>query len=405
MSDDKLPIMFFATREVDQLRIEGSGSSDIPQWVLTGDDLLQKASELNASFDLITTNFKRHQELESPVPFVFVAKLKDDSTSKSRRREIESVFRTGDRSNIIGLADTKELLVKVDSIKQIKTISSRLKDHNQNKLAISCLDTFSDFHPTIIDAELENILKVKLIDFQDYETNNSIHSLFERKLIKLQVPYRKTLYANDLPVYRIETSAKNFLDELENSVEFDMLFSIEPMPMYTVTVDMVADETPIETIEPLPDTFYQTLGLLDSGVANIPQLSPWLSDKRWSVYPESSIDPGHGTFVAGVALYGDKLESNQWVDHHGIKLFDAAVFPGGKEKLAEDELIANINETIEQNHEKVKIWNLSISVARQVSDSKFSDLGIALDDLQTRFNILICKSAGNCNNFVSGRPK
>ena len=113
MSDDKLPIMFFATREVDQLRIEGSGSSDIPQWVLTGDDLLQKASELNASFDLITTNFKRHQELESPVPFVFVAKLKDDSTSKSRRREIESVFRTGDRSNIIGLADTKELLVKV----------------------------------------------------------------------------------------------------------------------------------------------------------------------------------------------------------------------------------------------------------------------------------------------------
>ena len=78
MSDDKLPIMFFATREVDQLRIEGSGSSDIPQWVLTGDDLLQKASELNASFDLITTNFKRHQELESR-SLCFVAKLKDDS--------------------------------------------------------------------------------------------------------------------------------------------------------------------------------------------------------------------------------------------------------------------------------------------------------------------------------------
>lgn len=405
MSDDKLPIMFFVTREIDQLRIEGSGSSAIPQWVLTGDDLLQKANELDAAFDLVVTNFKRHEDRESPVPFVFVAKLKDDSTSKTRRREVESVFRTGDRSNLIGLADAGELLIKVDSSKQIETIASRLKDHNQNKFAISCLDTFSDFQPNIIDAEPDNIAKVKLIDFQDYEMNNSIHSLFERKLIKLQVPYRKTHYTNNLPVYRIETSTKSFLDELDNTIEFDMLFSIEPMPMYSVRVDMIVDEAPIETIEPLPDTFYQTLGLLDSGVADIPQLNPWITDKRWSVYPESSIDPGHGTFVAGVALYGDKCESNQWVDHHGIKIFDAAVFPGGKEKLAEDELIANISEAIEHNHEKVKIWNLSISVTRQVSDSKFSDLGIALDDLQTRFNILICKSTGNCNNFVSGRPK
>ena len=92
MSDDKLPIMFFVTREIDQLRIEGSGSSAIPQWVLTGDDLLQKANELDAAFDLVVTNFKRHEDRESPVPFVFVAKLKDDSISKTCRREVESVF-------------------------------------------------------------------------------------------------------------------------------------------------------------------------------------------------------------------------------------------------------------------------------------------------------------------------
>ena len=65
MSDDKLPIMFFVTREIDQLRIEGSGSSAIPQWVLTGDDLLQKANELDAAFDLVVTNFKRHEDRES----------------------------------------------------------------------------------------------------------------------------------------------------------------------------------------------------------------------------------------------------------------------------------------------------------------------------------------------------
>jgi hypothetical protein len=40
-----------------------------------------------------------------------------------------------------------------------------------------------------------------------------------------------------------------------------------------------------------------------------------------------------------------------------------------------------------------------------VSDTKFSDLAIALDSLQEKYNILICKSAGNCINFISGRPK
>ena len=34
MNNDKLPIKFFAPREIDELRIEPGGSSDIPGWVL-----------------------------------------------------------------------------------------------------------------------------------------------------------------------------------------------------------------------------------------------------------------------------------------------------------------------------------------------------------------------------------
>ena len=61
------------------------------------------------------------------------------------------------------------------------------------------------------------------------------------------------------------------------------------------------------------------------------------------------------------------------------------------------ELIENIKDAIAANYQKVKIWNLSISITRPVSDYKFSDFAIALDDLQTKYNVLICKSAGNCN--------
>lgn len=45
MAGEKLPIKFFAPREIDELRVEGNGSSDTPNWVLEGRELEQRASE------------------------------------------------------------------------------------------------------------------------------------------------------------------------------------------------------------------------------------------------------------------------------------------------------------------------------------------------------------------------
>ena len=85
-----------------------------------------------------------------------------------------------------------------------------------------------------------------------------------------------------------------------------------------------------------------------------------------------------GTFVAGVALYGDILEGQDWVGHNGIKLLDAAIFPDpNRESLDEDDLIANIQEAIKANHGRVKVWNLSVSITREVNDNKFSDFAMA----------------------------
>ena len=43
MDTDKLPIKFFAPREIDELRIEGNGNSEKPKWVLEGDALVKRA--------------------------------------------------------------------------------------------------------------------------------------------------------------------------------------------------------------------------------------------------------------------------------------------------------------------------------------------------------------------------
>lgn len=405
MADEKLPIKFFAPREVDELRVEGSGSSDTPNWVLEGDELAQRASKLDLAFGQFSKAVIERAERKSAVPFVFVAKMCDDATAKSRRGDISALFQAGDKSSVIGLADSDELIVKIDSVAQMNEISSRLQDYNRNSYALSCLETFWEFQPAVETEKDESTYKIKLIDFQDYETNISMQRLFERALVSRKIAYKKSSYTSQFPIYKIEMEPQAILDGLYGDDAYEMLFSIEPMPKYIVSLDSIQEETTIDVIKPTDGHRYETLGILDNGIAAIPHLAPWMAEKRWTVYPESAINPTHGTFVAGVALYGDTCEEKEWVGHSGIKLFDATVFPNGKEGLEEDELIANIREAIKANHKRVKVWNLSISVTRQVCDNKFSDLAIALDDLQTKYNVLICKSAGNCSNFMSGRPK
>ena len=43
MENEKLPIKFFAPREVDELRIEGNKNPEKPKWVLQGEELKQRA--------------------------------------------------------------------------------------------------------------------------------------------------------------------------------------------------------------------------------------------------------------------------------------------------------------------------------------------------------------------------
>ncbi len=401
--NERLPIKFFAAREIDELRIEPGGNSDVPNWVLSGDELAKHANTLNQAFTQFEAIIDERAARKSAVPFVFVAKMYEDATAKSRRGDISSLFQTGKKSNVIGLSSTDKLIVKIDSKSQIDEISARILDCERYSYAISCLEAFREFQPEVELNKEESSYKVKLIDFQDYETNMAMQRLFEQTLISRKIKYKKSNYTNQFPVYKLNIASSSILDTLHGSNAYETVFSIEPMPKYMISLDSIQGEAVIEIMKPISGERYETLGFLDNGIATIPHLAPWMVDERWTVYPESEINSTHGTFAAGVALYGDACEKKNWVGHKGIKLFDAAIFPDGG--IDEDELIENTREAISANYEKVRVWNLSASVTREVCDSKFSDFAIALDDLQTKYNILICKSAGNCANFMTGHPK
>ena len=407
MSKDNLPIKFFAPREIDELRIEPGGNSEPPKWVLTGEELEKRATQLLADFDAFGAVIKDKETKGSAIPFIFIAKLSNDSTAKSRRKDIATLFQFTNQSNVIGLSKSDELIVRIDSCNEMQMVSSRLSDFEQNSFAISCLEGFVKYEPIIVNAKNDIVnYKVKLVDFQNYEQNLSVQRIFEKTISEKGISFKKTDYSEQYFIYNLKAINKTILDGIKDCEIYEALFSVEPMPKYIVSLDMIDDEQTVNIMQPKDDQKYVAIGILDNGIAHIPHLAPWLLDERWTVYPEGSINPTHGTFVAGVALYGDFCEGENWVGHHGFKLFDATVFPDtGKEGLDEDELIENIKEAVRENHEKVKLWNLSISITRQVNDNRFSDFAVALDALQDNYNVLICKSAGNCKNFMSNKPK
>lgn len=73
MSNDRLPIKFFTPREIDELRVEPGGSSDVPNWVLKGKALEQRATELYHTFEQFFEPVQERAKQNSAVPFVFIA--------------------------------------------------------------------------------------------------------------------------------------------------------------------------------------------------------------------------------------------------------------------------------------------------------------------------------------------
>lgn len=404
MENEKLPIKFFAPREVDELRIEGNKNSEKPKWVLRGKELKQRADSLRLSLDSLETKFSMRKS--SPVPFSFIVKLQSDATAKSKREDITNLFEQKSFGGVVGLTDTNKLIVALDSLEELKEVANRINDYEINDYAISCIEDFEEFVPYIVKGKKECNYKIKLVDYQNYEQNLAMRRRLEHTLNKEGIDYTKTDYSEEYYIYKLRNITEKSLDVLKKADIFNALFSIEPMPKYKVSLDCLKSDNNIPIKKPDDEKMYITIGILDNGIANIPHLSPWMEMDRWSPYPKTSINPTHGTFVSGIALYGDECEGKIWVDHKGLKIFDAAVFPDvTKEGLDKNELIANIKDVIRLYHEKVKIWNLSISITREVIDTKFSDFAIALDSIQDEYNVLICKSAGNCENFTVSRPK
>jgi hypothetical protein len=307
------------------------------------------------------------------------------------------------KNNLIGFQDKTTIVVKIENYSDLKQIKKNVSNINEHKRGLSSIVETKLFEPQI-DVEQNNLLKVKLINFHDFDLNVSVQRAFDKKCKELNLDVEKMKYTSDLTVYKIKYNEESF-PKLQ---EFDAISSIEDMPVFDVSFDSEVEQEAIdfEPIIPEEGKSYPTVGILDSGINRNPPLNPWLIEENFSPYIESELDKGHGSAVASVLIYGDYLEEKSFTDLEGCYIYDATIVP--KKSLLgnvdEFDLINNIKEAIKGKRD-IKIWNLCVGWDQEVSPDKISDFGAALDFFQDEFNVIICTSVGNCDNFLINKKR
>ena len=397
------PIRSFEYRDADRRRTEGRGDKEPPKWLLKGRKLRARCVALGSAFAEVNCDYAARKKNESGAPFVFEAKIAAAHTCKSKRKEIARIFAFGGENGIIGMKRSGELIVKLVSEDHAKAIVRNLSTKGGCARGVSCLDGIGRYEPEAIDPDKIRPgvrYKLKTLNFQDGNVNKAVADF----MLKAIGTYggAACAYPGDLAVYRVEgEKARAALDYFRAQ---GVLLSFERMPVYEAAFDALSSASAVEPLARDPGRAYPRLGILDSGIAPIPALAPWIVGRGAAHYPESDLDPAHGTMVAGVALYGDRLHGRELTGvSGGIDIFDAPVVPGGI--IYEDELIENVKESLDENHGRAGAWNLSASVRRPVSKDSFSDFAQALDELQGKHGILICKSAGNTDAFLRGEER
>lgn len=404
--NEQHPIQIVKTRgAIDQFKKEGAGSSELPKWA-TPQAIKENARSIGNTLQTLGGIFQKRCADGNNLPVLLIATLNEDATAKSHRPNVKSVFRINKQSNVIGVAGVAELFVKIDNQDDLRTIQGIVSDVRGNraskerKIGVAAIKGLTVFHPKIETDKLsEKTVKVRLIDYKSEELNQLAERHFLEECSKYNIDVIKLNYASGLHLYKID---RVHTDQLQNIATMDSVISVKEMPYYEITMAPEPWNVDLDVATPVPNVAYPQMGILDSGVSDLAQLSPWQIGEEYNAagLVEHDIDRNHGTMVASIALYGDQLEGES-LTGCGPSLFANCIVNTHPQKamIPEDQLVLFIRDSIE-NYPEIKVWNISQGSKVEVSDDMFSEFAIALDEIQQKHNVLFCKSAGNTD--VSG---
>jgi serine protease AprX len=141
---------------------------------------------------------------------------------------------------------------------------------------------------------------------------------------------------------------------------------------------------------------------VDSGVTRkIPELEQWIYNRERFVAAAEE-NTYHGTFVAGLLIWGHVLNTNHpEIGRHPCRILDIHVLPntdptyGAVGTITEAELLHDLEQALIKYSNEVKVWNLSLGSDEVCALDRFSDFAVQLDNLQERFGVTFVIAAGN----------
>ena len=387
-----LPIKVFKKRVEDERLTEGGGSSNVPDWLLSGKELYEHSNYLHSFIVELGDTFAKKDAIGDYLPTIIYTNLIDDAIAKSHRSKVNQIFNVNEKNNIIGFGEENSLFIKIDNQKDLELIDRNVLKAEKFAFGISAIEGIKVFTPAI-DLSSDRPLKIELFNYYNFDLNDLVKNRFINLCKENDIEFRETRYTENSIIFKVSKYQTNQVDVLKT---FSGLHSLTNMPAFGTLYNDYGEEVNVNVRVPVKDAYYPVVGVLDSGISRIPHIDPWI-DGVESFYVENEIDRNHGTFVSGVLLYGDSLEENQYTGANGCMLFDATVFPKGR-FIEEDELLDNIRDVIEK-YPAINIWHLSGGGSNETKVDCISHFGAALDELQKNNDILIIKSAGNCDNY------
>ncbi|WP_043307932.1 S8 family peptidase [Pseudomonas sp. ML96] len=230
---------------------------------------------------------------------------------------------------------------------------------------------------------------------------NNLTTAFEAWLVAERIKKLDSINLDSLLMYRVEVT----LEQAQLLLNQRDVRLVDLIPATGISVQQLnrdINELPLNI--PSPPENAARVCILDSGInGNHPLLKPAMAESASFVDEEGEADEaGHGTAVAGVALYGDVEgcnNSNYWRPE--FWLFNGKVMKKCPRtgNAVYDELTLEVSLTKAVEHFVAlgcKIFNLSLGNSNAPYDgAHVRGLAYILDVLSRRFDILFVVSTGN----------
>ena len=248
------------------------------------------------------------------------------------------------------------------------------------------------------------VTRVRLFDFRDENDQASlIEDLFEA-CEDHEISIDTGGYSPLSFVFEAECRSGDDVDALAHVVG---VRSIAEMPVLRVIRPNLFNPDKLPTKLPAASKRHEELPVVvvvDSGVSDaLPELESWVVGRASDVPPEYR-NPEHGTFVAGLICWGDRLNPTiSGIDSSPCAIFDLQVLPnadpakGDTDTVTESEFLQSLETALQEHANEYRVWNLSLGTNTVCSLNEFSPLAAELDDLQEQYQVSFVISAGNYN--------